>query len=103
MSVTVSFAFVAFVFILAVFYARRKPFRMNGFGSDFAEPSDEWEVNFGDMTLLEKLGEGFFGVVYRAYLYHNQSRRFSLQARKDRNFLGDDKSIVACKMLKGAL
>ncbi|XP_065844670.1 uncharacterized protein [Oscarella lobularis] len=95
-SVACSFTFVAFVFIGIVVYARRN----NGFGSDFAEPSDEWEVNSGDMTLLEKLGGGFFGVVYKAYLYHSPSGRMSMLARKERSSFGDEKSVVACKMLK---
>ena len=102
-SVVSSFTIVVLVVTVFVVYARRKAVRKNTFGSDFAEPSDEWEVNSGDMTLLEKLGDGFFGVVYKAYLYHSPSRRTSMLARKERNSFGDEKSVVACKMLKGAL
>ena len=98
-----SFSFVAFVIIACVVYARRKAFRLNSFGLDFAEPSDKWEVNSGDMTLLEKLGDGFFGVVYKAYLYHSLSERISMLARKESNSLSYEKSVVACKMLKGEL
>ncbi|XP_065844363.1 uncharacterized protein [Oscarella lobularis] len=100
LSVVCSFTFVAFVIIACVVYARRKAFRLNSFGLDFAEPSDKWEVNSGDMTLLEKLGDGFFGVVYKAYLYHSLSERISMLARKESNSLSYEKSVVACKMLK---
>ena len=105
-SVTCLFSFVVLVFIVAAVYARRKAFLINGFGSHFAEPTDEptdkWEVNSGDIALLEKLGDGFFGVAYKAYLYHSPSRPMSMLAQKESNSLGDKKSVVACKMLKGA-
>ncbi|XP_065844331.1 uncharacterized protein [Oscarella lobularis] len=99
-SVVSSFTIVVLVAIVFIVYARRKAFRLNTFGSDFAEPSDEWEINSGNMSLLEKLGDGFFGVVYKAYLYHSPSGRLSRLDRKERNSLGDEKSVVACKMLK---
>ena len=102
-SVVSSFTIVVLVAIVFIVYARRKAFRLNTFGSDFAEPSDEWEINSGNMSLLEKLGDGFFGVVYKAYLYHSPSGRLSRLDRKERNSLGDEKSVVACKMLKGGL
>ena len=91
-----------FSVIVFVIYARRKAYLLRGslLGPDLVEPPDEWEVNAGDMTLLEKLGNGFFGVVHRAYLYHSPSsspRRHG----KAKNSLGDQKSVVACKMLKG--
>ena len=87
--------------IFLVFYARRRTLRKNGFVYDLDKQADEWEVNSGDMTLLEKLGAGFFGVVHRAYLYHRPSGSLSRLARKESNSFGN-KSEVACKMLKGA-
>ena len=102
-SVTVSFTLVAFVIVVAVVYAHSKAFRKNDLASDCTEPSDEWEINSGDMTLLEKLGDGFFGVVYKAYLYNSQSRPMSMLARKKGNSFGDEKSVVARKKLKGEL
>ena len=90
-----------FSVIVFVIYARRKALlRGSLLGPDLVEPPDEWEVNAGDMTLLEKLGNGFFGVVHRAYLYHSPSSR-SRRRGKAKNSLGDQKSVVACKMLKG--
>ena len=87
--------------IFLVFYGRRRVLRRKGFVSDLDKPADEWEVNSGDMTLLEKLGDGFFGVVHRAYLYHRPSGSLSRLARKESNSF-DNRSEVACKMLKGA-
>ena len=65
---------------------------------------DDWEVSRGDLTLLERIGEGFFGVVVKAVLYHNPSNRLNTQCGPVRRQSGDNeyKSIVACKMLKGA-
>ena len=74
---------------------------MQTLASDFVEPPDEWEVNLGNMTLLEKLGGGFFGVVYRAYLYQSSSGGSSRQARKEKISFENEKLVVACKMLKG--
>ena len=64
---------------------------------------DDWEVNLGDLTLLERIGEGFFGVVVKAVLYRNPSNRLNMQCGVRRQS-GDNeyKSAVACKMLKGA-
>ena len=64
---------------------------------------DDWDVNLGDLTLLERIGEGFFGVVVKAVLYRNPSNRLNMQCGVRRQS-GDNeyKSVVACKMLKGA-
>ncbi|XP_065844501.1 uncharacterized protein [Oscarella lobularis] len=95
-----SLILIVFSVIVFVIYARRKALlRGSLLGPDLVEPPDEWEVNAGDMTLLEKLGNGFFGVVHRAYLYHSPSSR-SRRRGKAKNSLGDQKSVVACKMLK---
>ena len=87
--------------IFLVFYARRRALSRKGFASSLHKLADEWEVNSGDMTLLEKLGDGFFGVVHRAYLYHRSAGNSSRLAQKDRNSFSN-RSEVACKMLKGA-
>ena len=42
---------------------------------------DEWEINPGNIMLLEKIGEGFFGVVREAYLYHDTEKRLTLESR----------------------
>ncbi|XP_065844704.1 tyrosine-protein kinase receptor torso-like [Oscarella lobularis] len=97
----ISFVFVVVIAIFLVFYGRRRVLRRKGFVSDLDKPADEWEVNSGDMTLLEKLGDGFFGVVHRAYLYHRPSGSLSRLARKESNSF-DNRSEVACKMLKGS-
>ena len=102
LSVIGSIAFVSFVITVCAVYARRNSFRQRrALGSDSFEPPDEWEVNPGNMALLEKLGDGFFGVVYRAYLYQSSSVSSSRQARKERNSFENEKLVVACKMLKG--
>ena len=64
------------------------------------------------MTLLEKLGDGFFGIVRKAYLFRTSKRSLSSrlssrlsilssQSRKDSTFSASEKLVVACKMLKG--
>ena len=115
-----SITLIFFAVIIFVAYARRRAqrFSWSPLGSFFAEPPDEWEVNRGDMTLLEKLGDGFFGVVHKAYLFRTPKRslssrlssRFSSrllilssQSRKDSTFSASEKSVVACKMIKGIL
>ena len=87
--------------IFLIFYARRRASRKNSDVCDLDKRADEWEVNSGDMTLLERLGDGFFGVVHRAYLYHRPSGSLSKLARKESD-LFNNRSEVACKMLKGA-
>ena len=88
--------------IALVVYARRRSRRLRGsfLGPDFVEPPDEWEVSSGDMTLLEKLGDGFFGVVHKAYLYRRPSRNTAKIAANETSSFGNEKSVVACKMLK---
>ena len=101
LSVIGSIAFVSFVITVCALYARRNSFRLRrALGYDSFEPPDEWEVNPGNMALLEKLGDGFFGVLYRAYLYQSSSVSSSRQARKERNSFENEKLVVACKMLK---
>ena len=70
------------------------------------KPLDEWEIDRGDLMLLERIGEGFFGVVLKAQVFHRQpleSQRWMVRrSRTGSDVSGDEtKSIVACKMLKG--
>ena len=90
-----------FVVVFVAVNARRKYLRIRR-TPDFVEPHDEWEVNSHDMTLLDKLGDGFFAVVYRAFLYHSSSRGFLRQGKKEAKSFEKEKSVVVCKMLKGA-
>ena len=84
------------VFIVA-FYIRRK--RRN-LSKTFV---DEWEINRGDVMLLDKIGEGFFGVVRQGYLYHAESKEtFRSELKCDDND-DENKTLVACKMLKGTV
>ena len=63
---------------------------------------DEWEISRGDLHVLEKIGEGFFGIVHKAYLYHHALKQQKMRSELKRDFGNDDyKSAVACKMLKG--
>ena len=57
---------------------------------------DEWEINRGDVALLEKIGEGLFGVVHKAQLLHEPS----LQRKSTVQHRTSNKSFVACKMLR---
>ena len=107
-----SITLIFFAIFIFVAYSRRRAqrFSWSPLGSFFAEPPDRWEVNRGDMTLLEKLGDGFFGVVHKAYLFHCPNRgllsRLSILSSQSRNESGSsasEKSVVACKMLKGIL
>ncbi|XP_065842852.1 uncharacterized protein [Oscarella lobularis] len=88
--------FVFFILLLAVFFFVRR--RRNRFEETTI---DDWDVNLGDLTLLERIGEGFFGVVVKAVLYRNPSNRLNMQCGVRRQS-GDNeyKSVVACKMLK---
>ena len=69
---------------------------------------DEWEINLGDLMLLEKIGEGFFGDVLKAHLYRKPhldrklSRRLKMRSKVWRD-TGDkeNKLVVACKRVKG--
>ena len=50
--------------------------------------------------LLEQLGEGFFGVVRKAYLYLNLEKPLNAQSKVGSD-PSENKTVVACKMLKG--
>ncbi|XP_065844505.1 uncharacterized protein [Oscarella lobularis] len=91
---------VIFVIFLG-FYVRRRALRKKRFVYNLDKRPDKWEINCGDMILLEKLGDGFFGVVHRAYLYHRPSGSVSNLALKESLSFGN-RSEVACKMLKGS-
>ena len=64
--------------------------------TDSCKRPDAWEISHGDVTLLEKIGEGLFGVVHKAQLLHEPS----LQPKTVQHRISN-KSFVACKMLKG--
>ncbi|XP_065840047.1 uncharacterized protein [Oscarella lobularis] len=114
-SVISSFIFLVLT-ILSVTCIRRKQHRVAHQAFDFVQLCDDWEINRGDIFLLEQIGQGAFGVVLKAHLYHlssprsstPSSRRSSRRSKQSsiRSQLGSDpdgeeKSIVACKMLKG--
>ncbi|XP_065840044.1 uncharacterized protein [Oscarella lobularis] len=100
------------VFVLAVLsatYIRRKQQRSAYPAFDSLQLRDNWEINRGDVFLLETIGQGAFGVVLKAHLYHQSSprsptrtsMRSSIRSRFRSDPDGKKKSIVACKMLKG--
>ena len=60
------------------------------------ELRDDWEIRRGDVYMLDKIGQGAFGVVLKAQLYCKSLPRSSL-----RDPDGENKRIVACKMVKG--
>ena len=81
-------------------------------------PPDEWELDPDDVTLLEVIGEGFFGVVLKAQVFHKPSPRWMVRSRMNSSVRSNSsrrrssrsssvdgkqtiKSVVACKMLKG--
>ena len=77
------------------------------------EPLDEWEIERKDLRLLDVMGEGFFGVVLRGEMNHgsetplttqeqlNMSTRRDPSTRRQSSSLGQTRTLVACKMLKG--
>ena len=101
--ISVSLTFVVSFVIVFIVYVRRRATlsRRSFFRSLFVDAPDKWEVNPGDMTLLERLGDGFFGIVHKAHLYQRTSRNFLALPEKERSSLGNEKLVVACKMLKG--
>ncbi|XP_065842447.1 tyrosine-protein kinase receptor torso-like [Oscarella lobularis] len=51
--------------------------------------------------LLEKIGEGFFGIVRKAYLYRTVAKPQTVQSEVGCDSSSDEnKTVVACKMLK---
>jgi hypothetical protein len=71
------------------------------------EEPDEWEIEADNLNLLEVLGEGFFGIVLKAEVYHYGPPATSDNVRPLGTLCGSeakgkmDKTVVACKMLKG--
>ena len=71
------------------------------------EEPDEWEIEADNLNLLEILGEGFFGIVLKAEVYHHGPpvTPGSVRPLGTLNGIGAkgkmEKTIVACKMLKG--
>ena len=64
---------------------------------------DNWEIDPRDLTLLEKIGGGFFGDVLKAEIRIHFSQHLKLGniIRQDADDK-DNKLFVACKKLKGA-
>ncbi|XP_065826081.1 uncharacterized protein [Oscarella lobularis] len=81
-------------------------------GVDLTEPPDEWELNPENLTLLEVLGEGYFGVVLKGEIVRgveptpstprrlNSARGLRHTSVHSRGSTSKVKTIVACKMLK---
>ena len=92
------------VLVLIIFGAtatcirRRRKRRLATAAFDSVQLRDNWEISRGDIFLLEKIGQGAFGVVVKAHLYHKSSSRLSIRDLEEEN-----KSTVACKMLKGKI
>ena len=97
LSVTFSFfVFIILVIVLVAVYVRRKKHR------SLVTVVDEWEINPGNVMLLEKIGEGFFGIVRKAYLYRTVAKPQTVQSEVGCDSSSDEnKTVVACKMLKG--
>ena len=84
-------------------------------GVDLTEPPDEWELNPENLTLLEVLGEGYFGVVLKGEIVRgveptpstprrlNSARGLRHTSVHSRGSTSKVKTIVACKMLKRKL
>ncbi|XP_065831446.1 platelet-derived growth factor receptor alpha-like isoform X2 [Oscarella lobularis] len=106
LSVVVSFAFP--IIIAVAVYVRCRSDRRR-FADPLSLPDsesfkrlDEWEINHDDMYLLEKIGEGFFGVVHKAQLLHRPTSLCKTVRHPNSGRDGTEKnSFVACKMLKG--
>ncbi|XP_065842985.1 uncharacterized protein [Oscarella lobularis] len=90
------FSILVFLFFIAFCIICRRKHRLA------RTAFDEWEISRGDLHVLEKIGEGFFGIVHKAYLYHHALKQQKMRSELKRDFGNDDyKSAVACKMLKG--
>ena len=97
--ISVALSFFVSILLVVVFVAvfvRRKKDRSS------MTVVDEWEIHPGNIMLLEKIGEGFFGVVRKAYLYGSATKPQTVQSEVRCDFSGNkNKIVVACKMLKG--
>lgn len=96
MSTTLSFVvFLLLIVVIVALYIRR---RRRHLSKAFV---DEWEISRGDVLLLDKIGEGFFGVVRKGYLYQAESKNTFQSELKRGDNDDENKTLVACKMLKG--
>lgn len=93
----------ALLFASGVFvYRRRKRLSTAEISLNCAVLSDNWEINRGNLLLLEQIGQGFYGLVFKAKLYHTLSQPTNKKGRIKDNKTNDKMiSIAACKVLKG--
>ena len=104
-SVTTTVAVVVSVFVLGLllvagictYRRRRKLFCRAKISLDLVEVSDGWEINRGDLMLLEQIGKGFFGMVFRAKFYHSLGKLSKKKIKVEETIA----TVVACKVLKG--
>lgn len=81
---------------------------------DPEEEPDEWEICSENLTLLDTVGEGFFGIVLKGQVCHSgppittnnvQPLGTLCHGKGRKRLFGHDKmetmTVVACKMLKG--
>ena len=103
--VATSVAVIVSVFILVLLFVagvciyrrRQKHFSPSEVSFDLVEVSDSWEKNYGDLMMLEEIGRGFFGMVFKAKLYHSPHQLSKVQKRSNEAMA----TVVACKVLKG--
>ena len=96
--VSVMFSLLALVLLSAVYAYYKKRH-----SAETETVDDNWEIDPRDLTLLEKIGEGFFGDVLKAEIHIHFSQQLKLGNinRQDADDK-DNNSFVACKKLKGA-
>ena len=88
---------VALVLLIA-FYVYHKKYS----SAERLAAVDEWEIDPRHLTLLEKIGEGFFGDVLKAEFSSNYLHlKLSSGIRREAG-IEDNKFVAACKKLKGA-
>ena len=98
---TIIMSVISSVIALIIFGAivtciHRKRHRSSTAAFDSIELRNDWEIRRGDLFMLDKIGQGAFGVVLKAQLYCKSLPRSSLH---DPDW--ENKKIVACKMVKG--
>ena len=86
-----------FVAGVCIYRRRKKLFSPTEVSFDLVEVSESWEKNFGDLMMLEEIGKGFFGLVFKAKLYHSPWQLSKMQKKSNEAMV----TVVACKVLKG--